>query len=146
MSDKRGHRSDKYQVVFHEVPLDLKVMESFDNSQSLNALLNPYDYDEEEWEIKDQLRIEFWKLAEAICTKHQFTVLTLICQGYTQQEVAAQLGVNQSSITKSLHGNVDYEHKAVYGGIMKKLKKAVHESPIFQDLFTKLSELEDEKY
>lgn len=62
-------------------------------------------------------------------------------------EIAKELGVNQSSVVKSLHGNVDYRNggKKIYGGITKKLKKAAQKSESIQTILTQINELQEEK-
>jgi len=52
------------------------------------------------------------------------------------------------SVTKSLHGNVDYKHhsKRSYGGSERKLKKMIDEDPKIQDLLAKIKAKRDEQW
>lgn len=145
--DKRGHRSDKYQVFFHEVPCTSEFMDSFDNTHSMEHHLNPYAYNEDLMDLEEELRKVFWAQADEIMTPRQKAVFHMYADGYTQMEIADILGVNQSSITKSLRGNTDYYHgnAKVYGGVMKKLKKLVCESNEIQELLRQINELKEER-
>ena len=131
----------------HEISCTTEYMESFTNASSISHALNPFQYNEEYLELKDQLKKEFWKLVEEVCTERQKVIVRFYADGYTQTEMAKLLGVNQSSITKSLHGNVDYSngHK-VYGGAVKKLQRFAEDNQKIQEILNKMSELRDEKW
>ncbi len=74
--------------------------------------------------LKESLKKEFWRIVNTQLTSRQREVITLVCDGYTQTEIAKKLKVNQSSITKSINGNCDYKNKKrVYGGAKRKMKK-----------------------
>ena len=123
-----------------------EVWNHFTNKDAIDYALNPWIYDERLYLLEDQLREEFWKLAEEVCTERQWVCLTLYSQGYTQMEIAKKLDVNQSSITKSLNGNVDYKNgKKVYGGLIKKLRKAITKSEKIQEILSQMQELQEEK-
>jgi len=62
-------------------------------------------------------------------------------------EIAKMLDVNQSSITKSLNGNVDYKNgKKIYGGAKKKLNKIIQNDIKIKDILKRIQELRDEEY
>ena len=63
-------------------------------------------------------------------------------------EIAKKLKVNQSSITKSLHGNVDYHSngKTVYGGSKKKLNKIIQNDPKILDILQRMNKIREEKW
>ena len=62
-------------------------------------------------------------------------------------EIAKILNVNQSSITKSLNGNVDYKNgKKVYGGATKKIKKIIESDDKIKDILSRMNELRSEKW
>jgi len=80
-------------------------------------------------------------LFEANATPRQLQVYTLYNDGYTQVEISVIMGCNQSSIAKSLNGNVDYQKgKRVYGGSWMKVKKLVDADPECQRLLKLLKE------
>ncbi len=119
---------------------------NFTNQNSIDYFLNPWRYDERLSNLEDRLKDEFWILAKQVCTERQWECLTLYSQGHTQMEIAKMLNVNQSSITKSLYGNVDYKKgKKVYGGLVKKLKKAVAAHERIQDILAQIRDIKEEK-
>lgn len=144
---ERPNRSDRYQWIINEVTVSDTYLESFDNSHSISNLLNPFEYSEDYLNLKDELKKEFWKLAEEVCTERQLDVMKMLSSGMTQMEIANKLGVNQSSITKSLNGNIDYNGGTkVYGGLIKKLKKHVAEHAKINEILEKMAELQDQKW
>ncbi len=70
----------------------------------------------------------------------------------TQTDIAKKLKVNQSSITKAIHGNCDYgknskkdknkKGKKIYGGARKKLQKLAKEDPVIQEIIKEILELQ----
>jgi len=144
----RPNRSDKYQWAINEVLVPDMFMEAFDNSRSISNLLNPFEYSEEYLKCKDDLKAEFWKLAAKVCTERQFEIMKMVSSGMTQTEIADKLGVNQSSVTKSLNGNVDYTHgtNKVYGGLVKKMKKHVENHQRIQEILERMESLREEKW
>jgi DNA-binding CsgD family transcriptional regulator len=123
------------------------MMESFCNEDSISARLNPFDYNEDLIELEDQLKKEFWRVVDTLLTSRQREVIRLYADGYTQMEIAKMLNVNQSSITKSLNGNVDYKNgKKVYGGARKKIRKIIENDDKIKDILQKMSECRDNKW
>lgn len=145
--EKRGNRSDKYQHLLLETSCSNDMMESFPNEDSIYKRLNPFDYNEEIMNLEDELKVEFWKIVETLLTPRQQEVIKLYSDGYTQMEIAKMLNVNQSSITKSLNGNVDYKNKrTVYGGAKKKIKKIMESNENIKNILNKIKELRDEEW
>ena len=146
--DERGTRSDKYQWVIRELPWDFSANDGvtthqFTNADSIYAVLNQYEYNEHILDLREKLRACFWKLAREVCTARQYEVLELYSQGMTQSEIAKKLGCIQSSINKSLRGNTDYSKEKYgksYGGVIKKLRKAISEDQEIQCLITEIKE------
>lgn len=125
------------------------MLESFCNDDSISARLNPYfnAYDEGLLELEDQLKVEFWRVVDTLLTPRQREVIRLYADGYTQMEIAKMLNVNQSSITKSLNGNVDYKNgKKIYGGARKKIRKIIENDEAIKDILEKMSELRENKF
>lgn len=142
----RPNRSDHYQWRIAEVNVSEMMMNNFTNGQSINAALDPFEYNEEIDQLKEELRQEFWKLVEAHCTERQKQICYMIAEGKTQMEMAAILNVNQSSITKSINGNLDYNKgRRVYGGLIKKIKRYADETPRIQEILKRLNEIVEEK-
>jgi len=123
------------------------MMEAFGNEDSISSRLNPFGYDEELLDLEDQLKKEFWRVVDTLLTSRQKEVIRLYADGYTQMEIAKMLNVNQSSITKSLNGNVDYKNgKRVYGGARKKIKKIIENDAKIIEILRKMQAIREEKW
>lgn len=145
--EKRRNRSDAYQWILLETVCSNDMMEAFSNEESIYKRLNPFAYNEEIMELEDELKHEFWRIVETLLTPRQREVIRLYSDGYTQMEIAKMLNVNQSSITKSLNGNVDYKNgKKIYGGAKKKLNKIIQNDIKIKDILRRIQELRDEEY
>ena len=146
--EKRPNRSDKYQFILLETACSNDMMESFPNEDSIcNRLSGGFLYDESILELEDQLKEEFWRIVDNLLTPRQREVIRLYADGYTQMEIAKMLNVNQSSITKSLNGNVDYKNgKKVYGGAKKKINKIIQNDENIINILQKINALRDEKW
>lgn len=145
--EKRRNRSDKYQYILLETVCSNDMMEAFSNEESIYKRLNPFSYNEGIMELEDELKTEFWRIVETLLTPRQREVIQLYSDGYTQMEIAKKLNVNQSSITKSLNGNVDYKNgKKIYGGAKKKLNKIIQNDTKIKDILKRIQELRDEEY
>jgi len=145
--EKRKNRSDSYQHLLLEVSCSNDTLESFSNTDSIYNRLNPYHYDENLIELEDELKKEFWRIVDNLLTPRQKQVIRLYADGYTQMEIAKMLNVNQSSITKSLNGNVDYKNgKRIYGGAKKKLNKITEKDDKIKEILAKMAEIRSEKY
>lgn len=144
MKNKKSNRSDRYQYLYAEVSFTYEMMGIFSNEDSISKKLNPFKYNEEILDLEDQLKKEFWRVVESSLTDRQKDVIKLYAQGLTQMEIAKKLKVNQSSITKSIHGNIDYKgNKRCYGGSQRKLKKIIEEDSKIQEILRKINELRD---
>jgi len=145
--ERRRNRSEKYQWVLLETVCSNDMMEVFSNSDGISYRLNPFQYDEKLIELEEQLKVEFWRVVNTLLTDRQKQVIKLYADGYTQIEIAKMLGVNQSSITKSLNGNVDYKNgKKVYGGAKKKIEKIIQNDQKIKDILNRMNEIREEKW
>jgi len=145
--EKRPTRSSTYQWILLETVCSNDMMESFNNNDSISNRLDPFKYNEELLDLEDQLKVEFWRIVETQLTGRQKEVIRLYADGYTQMEIAKILNVNQSSVTKSINGNVDYKKgKKVYGGATKKMRKIIESDDKIKSILNKMSELRDSKW
>ena len=146
--ERRKNRSDKYQWVLLETVCSNDMMEAFCNEDSIYSKLSGgFIYDESRIELEEQLRKEFWRVVDTLLTPRQREVIRLYADGYTQMEIAKMLNVNQSSITKSLNGNVDYKNgKKIYGGARKKIRKIVENDEKIKDILNKMHDLDEERW
>jgi predicted DNA-binding protein YlxM (UPF0122 family) len=156
--EKRSNRSDHYQHLLVETAWPNEMLESFSNEESVYKRLNPFSYNDKIAELEDELKREFWRIVNEHLTERQRQVVRYYADGYTQQEIAGKLQVNQSSITKSLNGNVDYKHvstdknggmkktKKIYGGIKKRIRKLIEQDVKIREILQKISDLRDENW
>ena len=145
--EKRKNRSDSYQYLICETVCSNEMLESFANEDSIYKRLNPFAYNEEVLQLEEELRKEFWRIVDTLLTDRQKEVIRLYADGYTQMEIAKMLNVNQSSITKSINGNVDYKNgKKCYGGIRRKVRKIIDNDPKIKEILKKIRDLRDDEY
>ena len=142
--DRKKNRSDRYQSLFAELPYSNEMMAEFPEAQGLVENYRPEDR-ERLMDLRDDLREELWRLVDNELTARQRQVIRLYAQGYTQIEIAKQLNVNQSSITKSINGNCDYRNgKKIYGGARKKLRRLADKDSEIQEIIAQIAEIHSE--
>jgi len=142
--DKRKNRSDAYQHYIAEISTSPDILTELSDQRSVLSDLNPYAYNETLLDLQDQLRAAYWRIIDTKLTPRQREVIHLCKDGLTQCEIAKALNVNQSSITKSIHGNCDYKNgKRVYGGAKKNLQKIASEDEEIKTLLDRIAELID---
>ena len=146
--EKRKNRSDHYQWILLETVCSNDMMEAFSNEDSIySRLTGGFAYDETVLDLEDQLKNEFWRIVDNLLTPRQREVIRLYADGYTQMEIAKMLNVNQSSITKSLNGNVDYKNgKKIYGGARKKIRKIIENDEKIKDILDKMRDARELKW
>jgi|SRR5271166_2038155 len=148
----RSPRSSAYQQLYCEAIFPIELLESFSNEESLHKRLNPFDYNESILLLEEELRVEFWRLVETKLTDRQQQILKGLASGKTQQEVARSIGINQSSITKSINGNVSYSdidkhgNPITYGGSRSKIRKLIDEDPKIQAILKKIADIREETW
>jgi len=143
MTDRSKNRSDHYQWLLVESPCSPEMLTEVSDADGIGAQLNPYGYNEELLNLKDKLRDAFWRIVDTQLTSRQKEVIHLYSEGKTQTEIAKHLGVNQSSVTKSINGNTDYKSgRKVYGGARKKLKKIADKDVEIQEILAKISDIQ----
>jgi DNA-binding CsgD family transcriptional regulator len=117
------------------------MMAEFSEAQGLVENYRPEDR-EKLLDLRETLHQEFWRLAKENLTERQFQVIELLAKGFTQIEIAKQLNVNQSSITKSVNGNCDYRNgKKIYGGAKKKLRRLSDQDQKIQEIIAQIAEI-----
>ena len=142
--DFTKNRSDKYQHLIVEASCAPDMLAEFSDARGLTGLINGANYDEELFELQEKLRVALWRIIKTKLTPRQCEVIELYSQGFTQIEIAKQLNVNQSSITKSINGNCDYRGgKKIYGGAKKKLRRLADEDIEVQEILANIAALQD---
>jgi RNA polymerase sigma factor (sigma-70 family) len=145
--ERRKNRSDSYQYILLETVCSNDMMESFCNEDGIYNRLNPFGYNEDLMKLEDELKIEFWRVVDTLLTPRQREVIKLYADGYTQMEIAKMLNVNQSSITKSLNGNVDYKHgKRIYGGAKKKINRIIQNDTKIMEILQKMRDVRENSW
>lgn len=148
--ERRRCRSDFYQEKFFECAVSADMMESFPNSDSIsNRLSGGFSYDETILELEDQLKEEFWRIVDEELTERQREVIRLSAEGLTQMEIAKMLGVNQSSVTKSLYGNKSYvfgKPHTTYGGSKKRVAKIIQGDEKIMEILRKIAERRENEW
>jgi DNA-binding CsgD family transcriptional regulator len=138
---RKSNRSNGYQHLFAEQSYSNEMMAEFSEAQGLIENYKPEDR-EKLIDLREILHYEFWRLARENLTGRQFQVIELLAKGFTQIEIAKQLNVNQSSITKSVNGNCDYRNgKRVYGGAKKKLRRLAGQDLQIQEIIAQIAEI-----
>jgi hypothetical protein len=145
--DRTKNRSDHYQPIICEAPCSNEILAEVADGSGVSAQLNPFGYNEELAELKDKLKLAMWRLINEELTDRQSEVIRLYSEGKTQMEIAKLLGVNQSSVTKSLSGNCDYKNgKKVYGGAKKKLRKMAEKDNEINIILERINEIEGDAF
>ncbi len=139
---RKNNRSNGYQYLFAEQSYSNEMMSEFSEAQGLSENYSPEDK-EQLMILREELRLAFWRLAKDNLTERQFQVLQLLSEGFSQQESAQRLKINQSSITKSINGNCDYSNskKKVYGGCKKKMRKLAENDEQVQKIFAQIADI-----
>jgi RNA polymerase sigma factor (sigma-70 family) len=147
--EKRKNRSEKYQHIILETAHSHEMLDHFSNEDSLYSKLNPWDNhnDEKLLDLREKLIVRLWKLVDKLTDRQKRVIKLYAKENMTQMEIAKALSVNQSSVTKSLNGNVDYRKgKKSYGGSIKKIQKLAEEDPKISKILRDIRRLEEEKW
>lgn len=144
--NKRRNRSDQYQWHLMEISVSPFILGDLSLAQGMSYRLEPFDKNEQLLDLKEKLRKRFWSIVESQLTDRQKQVIKLSCDGFTQNEIAKQLGINQTSVHKVISGNLDYKNKngkRRYGGALKKIKKICQMDEEIQDILKEIQETEE---
>lgn len=155
MNQKRDFsrpRSASYQIILLEEPVMPTTITEFADIHNAGHIPLTPAQKEELYDLQERLKKEFWRLVEEELTERQRDVLRMRADGKTQIFIAKYLGVNQSSVVKSISGNIDYKEEIVngilikkkkyYGGAIKKLKRLISADKSIQDILQKIMELQ----
>jgi predicted DNA-binding protein YlxM (UPF0122 family) len=143
--DFNKNRSDKYQHAILETPRAPENLTEFSDTKGLTGRLNNIKQSEEVYKLQEKLKAARWRIIRTMLTNRQCEVIELYADGYTQTEIAGMLNVNQSSITKSIHGNCDYRNgKRIYGGAKKKLRRIAEQDEEIQSILKQIAEIQSE--
>ncbi len=136
----REARCYEYQYLFFETSIEPEFLSDFSNDVGMGCYHSPNEYNEEILDLQEELMKTIWKIAKTGLTKHQFKIVQLMFEGKTQVEAAKILGVQQSTIHKSLHGSNGVK------GSYKKLKRLVVNDIEIINLLSEIRELTNRRF
>jgi len=129
--------SDPVQHFYKEFPTDSRFFEHRNEWAGIYPGTTPNQ--EELSELNDKLGRALVKIAKAICTEKQWSYLyNYYFLDKSQIEVAEKLDVCQSSVHKSIYGNIDYLRNERYGGSLHKISKFCNKSEEVLELRRKI--------
>lgn len=80
---------------------------------------------EAEFERQQAVLLELLVESLVVLTPKQKAVVAESMAGKGQTEVAQTLGLHQTSVHKTLHGNIDYKRNKRYGGALHKIQQYI---------------------
>ncbi len=138
---KKRSRSDVYQYRMVEVSIDPYILSHFSIEDGFGEQIRTSGYSEEIMELRKTLMNEIYRLIKTILTERQKEVINLRLNGLTQVEIAEALGIHQTTVHKTISGNIDYKNgEARYGGAIKKLQKACIRDDKIKDLLKRIED------
>jgi len=142
--DRDRNRSDFYQSILLETSVCPFVLSDLSLAQGMMYRLQPFGYNEELLNLREKLKVRVWEIIEDGLTKRQKEVIKLYVQNKTQNEIAKQLGINQTSVHKVIKGNIDYKNgRKRYGGAIKKITKLCQSDKEIQDILKEILEISE---
>lgn len=124
-----------------EITVDPNFLNNFANEDGINNYFNSAIDTEEFQKLKTRLIEEVLKIINSHLTKIQKNVLCLTYfEGKTQQEISSIIRRHQTSVHKTLQGNIDYINNKRYGGAIKKIQKICKKNKIIQEILKEMKE------
>lgn len=141
---KRNARSEKYQYLFLEIPVGDDKLNIYEDTESIGGRDINAINKERILDLQEQLKDRMFELMKIHATERQQYIVGEWMKGKTQLEMAKDLNVNQSSITKSINGNTSYgkNNKKQHGGLIIKMQKVCASDPQIQAIMEELSDLQ----
>ncbi len=144
MADRNKNRSDSYQWHLMEITVSPFILGDLSSAQGMTYRLQPYEENERLLDLRDQLKTRLWQIIDTGLTERQKQVIKLSIDGFTQNEIAKQLGINQTSVHKVIRGNIDYKNgRKRYGGAFKKIFKLCQFDQEIQKILFEIRDLYD---
>ena len=141
----KPNHSDRYQHKFNEISVDPVQMDDFDISRGLGQHVIKSAISNEFYDLQEKLIVAVKRIIDTQLTKHQATVIYMILDGYTQQEIADHIGICQTSVFKSLYGNQIYcegpRNGMFHGGSYKRLKALCSEDAEIIEILERMEEV-----
>lgn len=138
----RKNRSDNYQYKIVEISVDPIALNDVPENSGLGFQLNLAKHSEEFQELRSRLFNRLIEIVDTHLTARQAQVVHLRLQGKTQTQIGEELGLVQSTICKTISGNLDYTNNGKrYGGAIKKLKKVCSKDEEIREILEKLGSI-----
>jgi RNA polymerase sigma factor (sigma-70 family) len=131
---------------FVEISIDPALLNNFSTEQGLNSFLSSMATNDEFHKLKLELMQEVMSIIENDLTPRQREVIKMwYLEGKTQTEISVLLGNDQSAISKTISGNIDYSNKKKrYGGAIKKMQKLCRKSKKVLEILNRIKEKAEE--
>src|ERR1700690_939072 len=98
---EKHNRSDSYQQIYNEtLKLEHWQLAYFSNDYKIGSEQLSQEY----LELRDELAHAILKLAKEILSEINYTILVLFMEGYTQSEIAGQIGLSQGEVCRRFLG------------------------------------------
>lgn len=139
------NKSKFYQHKIVEISFDQSKLSNFPVERGIGHILAENEVNDQILDLRETLIEELHDVINGnYLTDHQKKILFMRLMGKTQNEIATHLGITQSAVHKSIHGNIDYRNeKKRYGGIVKKLKKICSTNEPMLKILNKISEIKN---
>jgi len=151
MPNRESNRSSSYQNILLELATSPFVLNDLSSAQGMTYKMRCELGDEKYLDLRERLKARVFELVDIGLTERQKQVLKLSMLGLTQNEIAKQLGINQTSVHKVLRGNIDYSSVSAdkvsykrYGGTYKKLIKLCKQDEQIQLILQEMRDLAEE--
>lgn len=144
---RKKNKSDQYQYKIIEIPIDPHILNEISNNNGLSYQASVSDYSNHFELLQKKLFDELKKIIESDkLTKRQKDVMLLRVQGKTQIEIAETLKIHQTTVHKTINGNIDYKNCGkLYGGAIKKLRKLCSKNEMIIELLEEINELKNDE-
>lgn len=141
------NKSKLYQHKIVEISFDQSKLNNFSNERGISHLLAENECNSTISELRETLMDEIYDVIHGdYLTEHQKKILMMRLMGKSQNEIACHLGITQSAVHKSLHGNIDYKNnRKRYGGIIKKLRKICKNNEGIQRILSQIGGVKNGK-
>ena len=140
-----NNKSKFYQHKIVEISFDQNKLSNFPMERGIGHILSENEVNDKILDLREVLIEQLYDVVNGgFLTDHQKKILFMRLMGKTQNEISEHLGITQSAVHKSLHGNIDYKNnKKRYGGIIKKLRKICKTNPGIQGILQQISDIKN---
>jgi transcriptional regulator len=144
---RKKNKSDQYQYKIVEIPIDPHILNEISNNNGLSYQVCVSEYSIQFEKLQKELFDELKKIIKSDkLTKRQKDVMLLRVQGKTQIEIADTLNIHQTTVHKTINGNIDYKNCGkLYGGAIKKIRKLCLKNEKIIEILEEINELKHDE-